>query len=300
MPVSLHCGTKRITATRLGVAPTVASMLIGGGAGPIHDLRGQFESCRIRILDAQQAGEFRVLTVSGPQPEQQGAVQAVLEVVSALGSGPPAAALIIDNKQTGALIGQGGRTISKLRQALPAHCSIRIEKHPAALDAAFRTTVHLSTSTTAELWCLFLQVLSQCQLQQHTGMPEHSSSTTAGSSSASSSGEAVGFPAGASAASPTRTDTPCVAIPTAAVGAVIGRGGRSINAIRQATGCGIKLAQKDSGGVRLAYLSGTQQQQAAATAALQSSIQNALQATARAHTVSQTIHKQAQRQQGIQ
>jgi len=195
----------------LTIAADLAGAVIGKGGAGCNNIKAQ-TGCNVSVGDATSTGT-RAVAVRGPQDAIGAALGMIRQLAEPQGSMAPTAVtetMTIPSAMSGAVIGKGGKTIKDIKSQSGCHIQLA---EPSA-EAPDTRTVSMTGGPIAIQIATYL-VQQKCEAQ-----------------SAFLSGGAVGD-----------QQVEQVSIPSMCVGNVIGKGGATINSIKQQSGCNVSIAE---------------------------------------------------------
>jgi predicted RNA-binding protein YlqC (UPF0109 family) len=259
------------TTIRLQVPNTLIGSIIGKQGETIKAIREQSQA-KVNIADSQP-GEDRDLTLKGSLQSLEQAINLIITNLSQNRNQPYpsdqplddslSVKVLVANDQAGAIIGKGGEVIKQLREESGARISIgkkvdfvrviTVMGSSAALRAALSVLArlihdHPSSARNPFLHGFRAQPASRLSPASAYQPNAYNFQTAAVSTLL----EAPGF------ANETFSQTQTMTVPNRSVGAIIGKGGQTINDIRMISGCRIEVGSQTEGSqVRTITFTGT-------------------------------------------
>jgi len=260
-----------MTSIRLQVPNALIGSIIGKQGEAIKSIREQSQA-KVNIADSQP-GEDRDITIKGSIQSLEQAINLLITNMSQNRNQPfpsdqplddsLSIKVLVANDQAGAIIGKGGEVIKQLREESGARISIgkkvdfvrviTIMGNSNALRAALSVLVRLVHDHPSSARNPFLHGFRAQPASRLTPPTSYQSNPFFHQTAAMSSLlETPGF------GNDTFSQTQTMTVPNRSVGAIIGKGGQTINDIRVVSGCRIEVGNQTEGSqVRTITFTGT-------------------------------------------
>ena len=235
------------------ISPSAAGSVIGKGGATINEFQAQ-TGARIQLSRNREVfpgTNDRVVMLSGDLMSILKVLHMILSKLVAEGEGidrmgQPQVVLVIPNGSCGCIIGKGGAKIRSFVE--DSQADIKLSNQDRMLPGCNDRTLTLTGSIEHILRGVALVAATLCEDPSYNTLVLRPSTYSVHSPISSQSGGGRGsHDGGMRRNSQNRSDetSVLVTIPDSLIGAVLGRGGRTIAEIQVASGCRIKVSDRD-------------------------------------------------------